>query len=170
MIISENFESIMNYLPQEAIKELFRRVSQRYFKSNIYESNSEISKEKQLNKFAREFIKIQKNLSDKSREKFLCLYFIGSIRYNQEQYDAAHKWLTKAKQVSPDNAYIFTDMYAGCVYILLSRKNRYIDAHSQALTCFFRGIDIAKSKNDQETYQRLKERCEYFFQQKFDFC
>ena len=161
----------MSSLSQQAIEELFNRVSRRYFANALPEnptSNQIIIYKKQLDKFAREFIQIQRNLSDESIKKFWCLYFIGSIRYNQQKIHAAYQWLTKAKNVCPNKAYIFMDMYAGCLYILLSRKNRYGDALNAALNCFFQGIAAAKSNADEETYQRLKERYEYFFDKSYE--
>jgi hypothetical protein len=157
---------------QEAVEELFDRVAHRYFALSLpHEPTSDQKSryQKELDKFAREFIRIQRNLSDQSEQKFFALYFTGTIRFNQEKYQAAYRWLTKAKQLYPEQAYTFMDMYAGCLHILLSRKKRYSDAFQTAYRYFREGILAAKSNADQETYQRLKERYEYFFDQECPF-
>jgi hypothetical protein len=159
-------------LSQEAVKELFDRVAQRYFAGAISEDatpSERIIYKKNLDKFAREFIQIQRNLSDEYIEKFFCLYFIGTIRFNQEKYNAAYKWLTEAKKVSPDASYIFMDMYAACLFIRLSQQNRYGDGMNAAFNCFFQGIAAAKSKCDEEAYQRLKQKYEEFFNQAWNY-
>ncbi|MEA5420382.1 hypothetical protein VB712_14210 [Spirulina sp. CCNP1310] len=162
----------MSNLPQDAVEELFDRVAHRYFELSLPDeptSNQKLTYQKQLDKIAREFIRIQRNLSDRSEQKFFALYFAGTIRFNQGKYQAAYRYLTQAKQLYPEKAYIFMDMYAGCVHIILSRKEQYVDAINAAHNCFREGILAAKSNADQETYQRIQEAYEYFFNQKCPF-
>ncbi|WP_072621216.1 hypothetical protein [Spirulina major] len=162
----------MSSLSQEAVEALFDRVAHRYFALSLPNeptSDQRLRHQKQLDQFAREFIRIQRNLSDQSEQKFFALYFTGTIRFNQEKYQAAYRWLTKAKQLYPEQAYIFMDMYAGCLHILLSRKKRHAEALETAYHYFHEGILAAKSNTDQETYQRLKEGYEYFFDKECPF-
>lgn len=154
-------------LSQAAIIELFERVARRYSAGAISHDatpSERIIHAKNLEKFAREFIQIQRNLSDQYIQKFFCLYFIGSIRFQQEKYGAAYKWLTAAKKVNYDRSYIFMDMYAACLYIRLCQQDRYADARDAAYNCFFQGISAANSKGDRRTSQRLKEKFEEFFE------
>lgn len=60
-------------LSQAAIIELFERVARRYFDGAISHDatpSERIIYEKNLEKFAREFIQIQRNLSDRYIQKF----------------------------------------------------------------------------------------------------
>lgn len=158
-------------LSQQANRELFHRLVRKYFSSDCLseENPPRVVDRKKLNQFARQFIRLEKLLADDCREKFLCLYFIGVIRFHLEQYHAAYQWLKKAMELRPDEAYVFMDMYAGCLFILRWRQHRYLEAREEAFKYLFMGMTEAERKADWDTYHRLKEKLDLFYGKKTNF-